>query len=82
MLIALHSLSQQHNSHRLDNDTYRFAFLHRLRLTSTLPTSLINTKCSCGKDLDPECSSAMLDPSTLPLGPVEHKPLDLLNVIG
>jgi hypothetical protein len=29
-----------------------------------------------------ECSSAMLDPSTLPLGPVEHKPLDLLNVIG
>jgi hypothetical protein len=29
-----------------------------------------------------ECSSAMLDPSTLPLGPVEHKPLDLLNVIS
>jgi hypothetical protein len=29
-----------------------------------------------------ECSSAMLDPSTLPLRPVEHKPLNLLNVIG
>jgi hypothetical protein len=52
MSIALHSLSRQHDSHRLDNDTYRFAFLRRLRLP-TLPTSLINTKCSCGKDLDP-----------------------------
>jgi hypothetical protein len=29
-----------------------------------------------------KCSSAMLDPSTLPLGPVEHKHLDLLNAIG
>jgi hypothetical protein len=27
-----------------------------------------------------KCSSAMLDPSTLTLGPVKHKPLDLLNV--
>jgi hypothetical protein len=48
----LRALSRQHDSHRLDNDTYRFAFLRRLRLP-TLPTSLIDTKCSCGKDLDP-----------------------------
>jgi hypothetical protein len=51
MSITLHSLSQQHDSHCLDNHTYHFAFLHCLCLP-TLPTSLIDTKCSCGKDLD------------------------------
>jgi len=51
MSLPLHSMSRQHEDHRLDNRTYRFALLRRLRLP-LLPPTLVGTNCTCGKPLD------------------------------